>query len=341
MTRHAVIAVIAVGALAACRAPSTPEVALLLADRAGAPAETREFGARARALGLETLALTAPDLATQTAQLERVLAGGAKVVVIEPIDAAASAGFVARAHERGARVVAYDHVIASDALDAYVSHDSYRVGVLQAEAALAATGGKGRYVLLAGPADQAMATEITRGYEHTLAPYVARGDVEIVLRRHHAGAVGEAARTVEVALARGAIDVVLANRSVLAREAIDALEAAGAPPAFVAGADADVPNLNLVCQGRQAVEVLKPRGPLARTAADTARRVLRGDDLARDGTSIEIRGRHVQVATVRVALITADLLKPLVVDPGHVDRGALPACAPRLVAGPTPRSAGG
>ncbi|HQU48688.1 MAG TPA: histidinol dehydrogenase, partial [Casimicrobiaceae bacterium] len=72
-------------------------------------------------------------------------------------------------------------IVAAD-LDFYVSHDSYQVGVLQAEAAIAATGGKGKFVVLSGQAGHSVAGEITRGYDDTLAPYVRRGDIEIVTR---------------------------------------------------------------------------------------------------------------------------------------------------------------
>ena len=98
--------------------------------------------------------------------------------------------------------------------------------MLQAEAAIAATGGKGNYVLLAGQAGHSVATEITRGYEDTLAPYVARGDIEIVMKQNHsAWSPEQALKTVEDALTRtgGHIDAILANNSGMARGAVQAI----------------------------------------------------------------------------------------------------------------------
>ena len=112
--------------------------------------------------------------------MARALDAGARVLVLEPVGEAAAA-VVADAHERGARVIAYDRELAGADVDGYVAHDAYRIGVLQAEAALAATGGAGRYAIVRDAAGVA-AAEIARGYEHTLAPHVARGAVELVDR---------------------------------------------------------------------------------------------------------------------------------------------------------------
>ncbi len=304
--------------LGACSGPAVPEVAILLALRAGAPAETRVFRAEAARVGVDALGYTAADADAQAAQVERALAAGTKVLVIEPVDADASAALVERAHDRGAQVIAYDRVIPSDALDVLVAHDSYRAGVLQAEAALEATHSAGRFVLLAGPTpvrDQAEAAEAARGHEHTLAPYVARGAVEIVLRRHPASK-GDAQRTIEEALARGRVDAVLATSPALALAAAEALERRGLTGVFIASIGAAPTNLDRVCQHRLAVDVRLDRGALARTAADTARALLQGEDVARTAGVIKLRGRYVPAVSVPVELVTGANLWSLVVDSG-------------------------
>ena len=43
-------------------------------------------------------------------------------------DTATAASYIQRAHEKGAKVIAYDRAIVASDLDYYVSHDSYRVG---------------------------------------------------------------------------------------------------------------------------------------------------------------------------------------------------------------------
>ena len=337
MTRFITLALVAVLAVPACKQKDGPEVAFLLStlQEERYQKDVKYFEARARELGLHVVTLAADnDNAKQIAQVEDVLTQGAKVLVIQPTDSQAASSYVRIAHEHGAKVVAYDRVIVSPDLDYYVSHDSYKVGVLQAKAALEATGGKGKYVILAGQAGHSVATEITRGYEDTLAPYIAKGDVEVVMKQNHSSwSPEQALKTVEDALTRsgGKLDAILANNSGMARGAVQAVSAAGLSHVFIAGADADAANVNFVCSGKQTIEVLKDIQPLARTAAEVARDLLKGDKPTSAG-SIALGGKQVPVAAVRVEVVTPDTIKPLIVDTGFLTADELPACKSRLAA---------
>lgn len=323
-------------ALSACKKADPPDVAFLLStlQEERYQKDVKYFKQRANELGLSVVTLAADnDNAKQIAQVEDVLTQGAKVLVIQPTDSNAASSYVRLAHERGAKVIAYDRAIVSPDLDYYVSHDSYRVGVLQAEAALAATGGKGKYVLLAGQAGHSVASEITRGYENTLAPYVARGDVEIVLKQNHSSwSPEQALRTVEDALTRtnGKLDAILANNSGMARGAVQAIQARGLANVFIAGADADAANINFVCQGTQTIEVLKDIQPLAKSAADVAKRLFDRESPKRGSATIELGGRDVPVEAVRVEVVTSGNVKPLLVDSGFLSASELPACKNQL-----------
>jgi D-xylose transport system substrate-binding protein len=324
-------------ALPACKKQEGPQVAFLLStlQEERYQKDVKYFEARAKELGLRVVTLAADnDNAKQIAQVEDVLTQGAKVLVIQPTDSQAASSYVRLAHERGAKVVAYDRAIIAPDLDYYVSHDSYRVGVLQAQAALQATGNKGKYVILSGQAGHSVATEITRGYKDTLAPYIARGEIEIVLEQNHSSwSPEQALRTVEDALTRTNqhIDAILANNSGMARGAVQAVSAAGLKQVFIAGADADAANVNFVCQGKQTIEVLKDIQPLAKTAAETAKKLFDGES-PMAGSSIQFAGKSVPVAAVRVEVVTADTVKPLIVDSGFLTADELPACKHRLAA---------
>jgi D-xylose transport system substrate-binding protein len=335
MNRVITLLSLVVLAAPACKRQDGPEVAFLLStlQEERYQKDVRYFEARAAELGVTVATLAADnDNAKQIAQVEAALSRGARVLVIQPTDSNAASTYVRLAHERGAKVIAYDRAIVSADLDYYVSHDSYRVGVLQAEAALQATGGKGKYVILSGQAGHSVAAEITRGYEDTLAPYVARGDVTIVARQDHSSwSPEQALRTVEDALARvgGRIDAILANNSGMARGAVQAVAAAGLDGVFIAGADADAANVNFVCQGKQTIEVLKDIAPLAQTAAEVAARLIKGEPAAATA-SVELAGGKVPVAAVRVEVVTPETVKPLLVDTGFLAADELPACAGRL-----------
>jgi D-xylose transport system substrate-binding protein len=248
------------------------------------------------------------------------------VLVIQPTDSAAAAAYVAKAHEKAAKVIAYDRGIAGGGADFFVSHDSHEVGVLQAEAAIKATGGKGNFVLLDGQSGHSVALEITRGYHDVLKPYVEKGDVKILVERSHdAWAPEQALKTMEDAIAKsgGDIAAVLANNSGMARGAVQAVQAAGlgSKKIFIAGADADAANVNYVCEGKQAVEVLKDIKPLAYKAAAVAADLAQGKLIAGSATP-----GAVPSAAVPVVLITKENARHVLVDSGFHLEKALPAC---------------
>ncbi|MBA2543960.1 MAG: substrate-binding domain-containing protein [Deltaproteobacteria bacterium] len=307
-----------------------PDVAFLLAtlQEERYQKDLKYFDLRAAELGLVSATFSADnDGAKQLSQVEDALTLGAKVLVIQPTDSKAAATYVQLAHRRGAKVVAYDRSIVSRELDYYVSHDSYRVGVLQAEAAIRHTGGKGKFVLLSGQAGHSVAAEITRGYRDTLAPFVARADIDIVMEQSHsAWSAEQALRTVEDALTRtgGRVDAILANNSGMARGAVKAIENARLEHVFIAGADADAANVNFVCSGQQTIEILKDIQPLAATAAEVAKAILSGTPANTAGT-IALDGGQVPVVAVRVEVITPANAKSLV-DSGFVSASEVPAC---------------
>ncbi len=306
-----------------------PKVAFLLStlQEERYQKDKKYFEDEAKKQGLTPFTFSADnDNARQLSQVEDALSRGAKVLVIQPTDSAAAAAYVGKAHEKGAKVVAYDRNIRGDA-DFYVAHDSHKVGVLQAEAAIKATGGKGNYVILDGQSGHSVATEIARGYSETLKPYVDKGDIKIVAEKSHdAWAPEQALKTVEDAIAksRGDIQAILANNSGMARGAVQAVAAAGLKKVFIAGADADAANASFVCEGKQSVEVLKDIKPLAEKAAQVAA-------LLATGKPVEggppLPGTKTPVIAVSVLLVDASNARTLLVDSGFHAAAAVPGCA--------------
>ncbi len=287
--------------------------------------DQKYFEEKAKALGLSAFTLAADnDNAKQLAQVEDALSRGAKVLVIQPTDSVAAASYVEKAHAKGAKVVSYDRAIKSDNLDFYVSHDAFKVGVMEAEAALKATGGKGNFVILDGQSGHSVVTEIDRGYMMILGPAIQKGDVKIVVQKNHESwSPDQALKTTEDAIAKtkGDIQAILANNSGMARGAVQAVQAAklGDKNIFIAGSDADAANVNWVCEGKQSVEVLKDIKPLAEKAAEVA------GALAQGKTPEGASGKPPTVA-IPVHLIKKDNAKALLVDSGFHDAKAVPAC---------------
>jgi D-xylose transport system substrate-binding protein len=333
------VVLVAVALVGGCHrhTDSRPKVAFLLStlQEERYQKDKAYFETAAEKLGLAPFTLAADnDNARQLSQVEDALSRGAKVLVIQPTDSAAAGAYVSKAHEHGAAVVAYDRNIKNGAVDYYVAHDSFEVGVLQAEAAVEATAGKGNYVLLDGQSGHSVATEIARGYYHVLQPYIDRGAIHVVVEKSHdAWSPDQALKTVEDAIAKtkGELAAILANNSGMARGAVQAVQAAGIKHVFIAGADADAANVEYVCEGKQSVEVLKEIKPLAEKAAAVAAKLARGKPVgnapsAPNASNGAVVPGQTPVAAVPVLLVTAANARHLIVDSGFQAAAALPSC---------------
>ncbi len=240
--------------------------------------DQKYFTEEANRLGFEPIMVSAENNPqTQTAKVENLLSMGVKALVIQPVNSGAAANLVRLAHADKVPVVAYDRMISDAPVDFYVTQDSFKVGVLQAEAAVKATAGKGNYVLLLGQAGHSVANEITRGVKSVLAKHP---NIKIVVERSHDGwSSNLAMATVENALTqyKNKIDAVLANNSGMAQGAVQALAEQGLTgKVFVAGADADLAAIKSIVAGKQQFEVLKDIAPLAKTSAEVAFKLAQG-----------------------------------------------------------------
>jgi D-xylose transport system substrate-binding protein len=73
------------------------------------------------------------DATKQQSQADAALTQGAKVIVLDPVDAGSAASIVTKAKAQNVPVVSYDRLITSADLKYYISFDNARVGKLQAQ----------------------------------------------------------------------------------------------------------------------------------------------------------------------------------------------------------------
>jgi D-xylose transport system substrate-binding protein len=116
------------------------KIALLLPETKTARYETQDrplFEKKVKALcpNCEILYQNADqDPAKQQQQAEAALTQGAKVLVLDAVDAAAAGAIVTRAKQSKVPVVSYDRLITDAPVDYYISFDNVRVGQLQGQA---------------------------------------------------------------------------------------------------------------------------------------------------------------------------------------------------------------
>lgn len=252
----------------------------------------------------------------QTAKVETLLSKKIDVLVLQPVNGEAASSIVNLAKKDGVPVIAYDRIIKNADIDLYVTQDSFQVGVLQAEAALEATKGKGNFVILMGEAGHSVADEITRG---NLSVLEKHPEVKVVVKQNHAGwSTALALATVENALTRykNKIHAVLANNDGMALGAIQAIEEQKlGGKIFVAGADADLAAVKDILRGRQSMTVLKGIKPLAEAAVTAAIAIAKKQPVASDTTKNNGL-KEVAVVNTPVFKVVKDNVQSQVVDSG-------------------------
>ena len=220
----------------------------------------------------------------QTAKVEALLAKKIDVLVMQPVNGETAASIVKLAKKENISVVAYDRLIKNADIDLYVTQDSFKVGVLQAEAAVKATHGKGNYILLMGEAGHSVADEITRG---VLSVLEKNPQVKVIVKQNHPGwSTSLALATTENALTRYKNDIqaILANNDGMAMGAVKALsEQKLAGRVFVAGADADLSAIKAIVRGEQSLTILKGIQPLAEAAVDAALKLAKKEPVKTEG----------------------------------------------------------
>ena len=93
------------------------------------------------------------DAAKQQQQAEAAITNGAKVLVLDPVDAASAGAIVTNAKSRQIPVISYDRLITDADIDYYISFDNEQVGKLQGESLvkkLTDDGAKGSIIMING-----------------------------------------------------------------------------------------------------------------------------------------------------------------------------------------------
>lgn len=286
--------------------------------------DQKYFIEEAKRLGFEPILVSADNSPqVQASKVENLLSQGVKAIVLQPVNSGAAASLVKMAHEDKVPVVSYDRLISGAPVDFYVTQDSFQVGVLQAEAAVKATSGKGNYVILMGEAGHSVANEITRGVNSVLDKHP---EIKVVVKKNHEGwSSSLAMATVENALTqyKNKVDAVLANNSGMAHGAIQALsEQKLTGKVFVAGADADLASIKDIVAGKQQLEILKEIEPLAKTSAQVAFQLAKGEKVT-PKLVVEANGFKIPSIATPVYAVNKDNLEEQIIKKGFHSREAV------------------
>ena len=221
------------------------------------------------------------DSAKQAQQVDTALGKGTKVLVLDPVDGKAAAAYVDSAHQSKAKVIAYDRFIAG--ADYYMSFDNETVGKLQAQSLADAMGKKGNILMLNGAPTDPNAAQFKKGAHSVI-------DSKLTILKggefdNPDWSADNAQKFVTSKLGqfRGKIDGIYAANDDQAGGSVAALTGGGykedaLPP--ITGQDASIPGIQRVLDGTQAMTIYKPIPIEANTAAETAVKLVNGDDVS-------------------------------------------------------------
>lgn len=242
------------------------------------------------AKGYEVLSQEANhDVKLQNDQIDNMVAQGAKALIIIAEDGDAAVTSVSKAAKAGVKVLAYDRLIKSSDIAAYLSFNNVEVGRQQALGVMKAVnidGGKWtkenplKLVKLGGSPTDNNAILFRKGQDEIVTPYVEKGIIKVVADQFIDNwDPANALKAMEnILTAQGnKIDAVVASNDGTALGALQALKAqklAGVVP--ISGQDATADGCNSIVKGELTVSILKDIRNLSPLAVDLIDGLLQG-----------------------------------------------------------------
>ncbi|WP_431096167.1 D-xylose ABC transporter substrate-binding protein [Polaromonas aquatica] len=207
----------------------------------------------------------------QLADIDGLMAKGAKVLIVLAMDKDAILPAVNKATKQKVPVIAYDRLIEAPGVF-YITFDNKEVGRMQARAVFQAKP-KGNYVMIKGSPTDPNANFLREGQQEIIEAAVKKGDIKIVGEEYTEGWKPEVAqKNMEQILTKngGKVDAVVASNDGTAGGVVAALSSKGLKGVPVSGQDGDFAALNRVAMGTQTVSVWKDARDLGKQAASAA-----------------------------------------------------------------------
>ena len=230
------------------------------------------------------------DVKAQNDQIDNMVSQGVKALVVVAEDGDAIVTSVDKAAATGVKVIAYDRLIKTSKISAYLSFDNVEVGRQQALGVMKAIGLPGsttwtkdnpaKVIQLAGSPTDNNATLFTKGQTEVLQPYVDSGVIKIIAQQGVENwDPANALKLMENLLtaANNKVDAVVASNDGTALGALQAMKAQGlAGKVPISGQDATADGSNSIVKGELTVSILKDIRLLSPLAIDVVDKLLKG-----------------------------------------------------------------
>jgi len=256
------------------------------------------------------------DPAKQQSQAEAAITNGAKVLVLDPVDAKAAASIVTRAKSSGIPVVSYDRLIENADVNYFISFDNRKVGELQATALVDKLKGEGKanakIVMINGSPTDSNAADFKAGAHSVLD----KSGLTIAKEYDTPDWSPDKAQTemeqAITALGKGGFAGVYAANDGTAGGAVAAMRSNGVDPTTrpSTGQDAELAGIQRIVVGQQYMTVYKAINEEAPQAAELAYGLLQGK------TSSSLVNRHMNNGKISVPSV---ILTPVTVTQKNID----------------------
>ena len=277
------------------------------------------------------------DVPTQLNQVETMIDNGCTVIVISAIEGSSLGTALAKAKEKGIKVIAYDRLLMdSDAVDYYATFDNYMVGTVQGtyvKEALDLDNAEGPFYMeiTAGDPGDNNARYFYQGAIDVLKPYIDAGKIIVRSGQTEFDQVATPTWKTDVAQKRAddiltgyyangeKLDVWLCSNDSTAlgvTNALDNYTGEGWP--IITGQDCDIANTKNMIAGKQSMSVFKDTRTLAAQVVKMIKQILAGEEVEVNDTET-YNNNVITVPSFLCAPVFADAnnYKELLIDSGY------------------------
>ncbi len=273
------------------------------------------FVSTAQSLGADVNVQVANgDVQEQISQIEYFIKKDMDVIVIIAIDGNALSDVVKQAQDEGIRIISYDRLINNAGTDLYISFDNTMVGQLMGEALKDACPDGGKIFAINGSPTDNNVSLVVDGFQKA----IEGSGLETVYTDYCDNWLAELAfDAVNEGLSRDRDIVgVMCGNDDLASQAIRALsENRLAGKVAVVAQDAELSACQRIVEGTQTMTVYKSVEELARTAAEMAVALGKGEEVESTGTIYD-GSAEVPCYYIDPVAVTADNMDEVIIDSG-------------------------
>ncbi|MGA2546353.1 MAG: substrate-binding domain-containing protein [Rectinemataceae bacterium] len=316
--------------IVSCGPPAKPKIGLSFSDFATErwPRERDNMSKILKDAGYDVLVQEANhDAKLQNDQIKNMVTQGAKIIIAIAEDGDSLATAVDEVAKKGVKVIAYDRLIKSPNIVAYISFDNTDVGRNQAKGVVAAKD-SGNFVLLGGSPTDNNAHLVRAGQMEVLQPLIDAGKVKIVADQWIENwDPANAKKTMENILTatKGKFNAVVASNDGTALGALEAMKVKGlAGKVPISGQDATEAGCNSIARGELTVTVFKDDRLLTPLACDIALKIAKKEAIPgltmfklADLTGDKAKVGDVPCKFLQVIQVTKANVKQVVVDSGY------------------------